>query len=99
MTCDSLECPNRGIPEESTRPVARSAARPSSAGLIYPREAATRVGMAKVTGGRMTSLQVRVTERVLTDLNTLASTWDTTRSEALRRAIREAAKEAARFGR
>ena len=48
----------------------------------------------------MALLRVRVTERVLTDLDALATTWDTTRSEAVRRAVREAAERAGgRLGR
>ena len=57
-------------------------------------------GMADTTGERMALLRVRVTERVLTDLDALATTWDTTRSEAVRRAVREAAERAGgRLGR
>jgi metal-responsive CopG/Arc/MetJ family transcriptional regulator len=55
--------------------------------------------MAETADGRMALLRVRVTERVLSDLDSLASTWDTTRSEALRRAVREAAERVGRFGR
>ncbi len=49
---------------------------------------------------KMTLLRIRVTPRVVTALDDLADEWDTTRSEALRRAVlEEAARRFPRGGR